>query len=51
MDTRLTRVTIFFFSSFDFFRAAPAAYGGSQAWGQIQAAALTYATAAATLDP
>ena len=33
------------------FRAAPAAYGGSQAKGPIRAVAAAYATATATQDP
>ena len=36
---------------FCLFRAAPAAYGGSQARNRIGAAAATYTTATATLDP
>ena len=38
-------------SSWGVFLAAPAAYGISQARDQIQAAAATYVTAAATPDP
>ena len=41
-------LTIFFFF---LFRATPAAYGSSQARGQIRATAEVYATAKATSDP
>ena len=36
---------------FSFFRAAPMAYGGSQARGQIELQLLAYTTATATPDP
>ena len=41
---------VFFFGLFVFSRAAPKAYGGSQARGRIGAVA-TYTTATATWDP
>ena len=46
-------VRFFFFSFFLFylFRAAPVAYGGSQARDQTQATAVTQAPAVTMLDP
>ena len=41
----------YLFTYFLLFRAAPAAYGGSQATGAIGAVLLTYATATAMPDP
>ena len=43
-------VVCFVFCLFCFFRAAPEAYGGSQARGRIGAVALAYTTATATRD-
>ena len=42
---------IYFILFFCLFRAAPTAYGGSQARGLIGAIAVAYATATATQDP
>ena len=42
------KVTLLFFL---FFRASPAAYGGSQARARIRAAAAAYTTATVTQDP
>ena len=41
---------LFFFFFFFLFRAAPVAYGGSQARGRIRATTLAYTTATATQD-
>ena len=43
-------VWVFFFFFFGLFRAAPTAYGSSQARGRIRAVATAYATATATPD-
>ena len=48
--TGLLFVFFFVFFVFGLFRAAPTAYGGSQARGQIGAVALAYTTAMATPD-
>lgn len=45
------RKEISFLLLFSLFRAAPAAYGSSQAKGRIRSAAASYATATAMPDP
>ena len=44
-------LSCFYLFIYLFIMAAPVAYGNSQAWGQIAAAAVTYTTAMATPDP
>ena len=49
-EIQFSELSLFFFFS-SLFRAAPTAYGGSQARGEVGAIALAYATATAMPDP